>query len=149
MTSVSAGQIILTPTQPVGSGGPERESKSRPPDQKSRALPTELPPPPPPPFLDLTVSTNLLLSLTPSLTVFYRTMYRSIYPSYPLQKPIILFWIFEIQIMKTAITNSENHVHCLLIVVAQQHRERKKIIIIHCYWNCSQPMCFRRRSLFD
>ena len=83
-------------------------------------------PPPPPPLLDLTVSTNLLLSLTPSLTVFYRTMYRSIYPSYPLHKPIILFWIFEIQIMKTAITNSENHVHCLLIVVAQQHRERKK-----------------------
>ena len=26
MTSVSAGHIILTPTQPVGSGRPQRES---------------------------------------------------------------------------------------------------------------------------
>ena len=46
MTSVSAGHIILTPTQPVGSGQPQRESNSVPPDQRSRALPTELPRPP-------------------------------------------------------------------------------------------------------
>ena len=39
MTSVSAGHIILTPTQPVGSGRPERESNPGPPHQKSRALP--------------------------------------------------------------------------------------------------------------
>ena len=38
MTSVSAGHIILTPTQPVGS--------RRPPHQKSHALPNELPRPP-------------------------------------------------------------------------------------------------------
>ena len=46
MTSVSAGQIILTPTQPVGSWRPQRESDPRPPHKESRALPTELLPPP-------------------------------------------------------------------------------------------------------
>ena len=46
MTSISAGHIILTPTQPVGSGRPQRGSNSGPPDQESRALPTELPRPP-------------------------------------------------------------------------------------------------------
>ena len=45
-TSVSAGHIILTPTQPVGSGRPQRESKPIHPHQESRALPTELPRPP-------------------------------------------------------------------------------------------------------
>ena len=39
MTSVSAGHIILTPTQPVGSGRPQRESNPGPPHQESRALP--------------------------------------------------------------------------------------------------------------
>ena len=48
MTSVSAGHIILTPTQPVGSG---RLQRPGPLHQESRALPTELPPPPPPPGL--------------------------------------------------------------------------------------------------
>ena len=47
MTSVSAGHIILTPTQPVGSGRPQRESNPGPHHQESRVLPTELPPPPP------------------------------------------------------------------------------------------------------
>ena len=42
MTSDSAGHIILTPTQPVGSGRPEWESNPEPPHQKSRILPTEL-----------------------------------------------------------------------------------------------------------
>ena len=46
MTSVSAGHIILTPTQPVGSGRPQRESNPGPPHQESRALPTKLPRPP-------------------------------------------------------------------------------------------------------
>ena len=46
MTSVSAGHIILTPTQTVGSGRPQWESNPGPPDQESRALPTELPRPP-------------------------------------------------------------------------------------------------------
>ena len=46
MTSISAGHIILTPTQPVGSGRPQRGSSPGPPDQESRALPTELPRPP-------------------------------------------------------------------------------------------------------
>ena len=45
MTSVSAGRIILTPTQPVGSGRPQRESNPGAPHQESRALPTELPRP--------------------------------------------------------------------------------------------------------
>ena len=45
MTSISAGHIILTPTQPVGSGRPRRESNPGPPHQESRALPTELPRP--------------------------------------------------------------------------------------------------------
>ena len=44
MISVSVGHIILTPTQPVGSGRPQQESNPRPPNQESRALPTELPP---------------------------------------------------------------------------------------------------------
>ena len=48
MTSVSAGHIILTPTQPVESGRLQRESNPEPPHQKSHVLPTELPPPPPP-----------------------------------------------------------------------------------------------------
>ena len=43
-TSVSAGHTILTGTQPVGSGRPQRELNPGPP---LRALPTELPPPPP------------------------------------------------------------------------------------------------------
>ena len=51
MTSVSAGHIILTPTQPVGSGRLQRGSNPGPPHQESRPLPTELPPPPPPPPL--------------------------------------------------------------------------------------------------
>ena len=34
MTSVSAGHIILTPTQPVGSGRPQRESNHGPPHQE-------------------------------------------------------------------------------------------------------------------
>ena len=42
MTFVSAGHIILTPTQPVGSGWPQRDSNPGPPHQESRALPTEL-----------------------------------------------------------------------------------------------------------
>ena len=46
MTSASAGHIILTPTQPVGSGRPQRESNPGPPHQESRALPTELQRPP-------------------------------------------------------------------------------------------------------
>ena len=46
MTSVSAGHIILTPTQPVGSGRPQLGSNPGPPQQESRALPTELPRPP-------------------------------------------------------------------------------------------------------
>ena len=41
MTSVSAGHIILTPTQPEGNGRPQRESNLEPPDQESRPLPTE------------------------------------------------------------------------------------------------------------
>ena len=45
MTSVSAGLIILTSTQSVGSRWPQRESNPGPPHQKSRALPTELPRP--------------------------------------------------------------------------------------------------------
>ena len=49
MTSVSAGHIILAPTQPVESGRPQWGSNLRPPHQESRALPTELPPPPPHP----------------------------------------------------------------------------------------------------
>ena len=44
MTSVSVGHIILTPTQPVGSGRPQRESNLGP-HKESRALPTELPRP--------------------------------------------------------------------------------------------------------
>ena len=49
MTSVSAGHIILTPTQPVGSGRPQRESNPGPPHQESRALPQSNRAPPPPP----------------------------------------------------------------------------------------------------
>ena len=46
MTSVSAGHIILTPTQPVGSGQLQRELNPGPPHQESCALPTKLPHPP-------------------------------------------------------------------------------------------------------
>ena len=40
MTSVSAGHIILTPTQPVRSGRPQRESNPGLPHHKSCALPS-------------------------------------------------------------------------------------------------------------
>ena len=43
ITSVSAGHNILTPTQPVGSGRPQRESNPEPSHQESRSLPTEPP----------------------------------------------------------------------------------------------------------
>ena len=43
MTSVSAGHILLTPTQPVGSGRPQRESNPGPSHQVSRALPQSYP----------------------------------------------------------------------------------------------------------
>ena len=44
MTSVSAGHIILTTTQPIGRRRPQRESNPGPPLQmQSRALPTKLP----------------------------------------------------------------------------------------------------------
>ena len=46
MTSNSAGHIILTPTQPVGSGRPQQESNLGPPHQELHALPTELLRPP-------------------------------------------------------------------------------------------------------
>ena len=46
MTSISAGHIILTLPQPVGSGRPQRESKPGPPNQESCDLQTELPRPP-------------------------------------------------------------------------------------------------------
>ena len=36
--TISAGHIIQTPTQPVGSGRPQRESNPGPPHQESRAL---------------------------------------------------------------------------------------------------------------
>ena len=45
MTSVSAGLIILTPTQRIGSGGSHRGSNPGPSHQESCALPTELPRP--------------------------------------------------------------------------------------------------------
>ena len=46
ITSASASHIILTLTQLVGSGWPQRESNPRPPHQESPALLTELPCPP-------------------------------------------------------------------------------------------------------
>ena len=46
MTSVSAGHIILTPAQPVGSWRPQQESNLGHPHQESRALPTKPPRPP-------------------------------------------------------------------------------------------------------
>ena len=48
MTSVSAGHIIQTPTQPVGSRRLQRESNPGPPHQESRALPQSYRAPPPP-----------------------------------------------------------------------------------------------------
>ena len=38
MTSISAGHIILTPAQSVGSGRPQQESNPGPPHQELRAL---------------------------------------------------------------------------------------------------------------
>ena len=46
MTSTSAGHIILTPTQTVGSGWPQLVSNPGPPHQERRPLPTVLPRPP-------------------------------------------------------------------------------------------------------
>ena len=45
MTSIAAGHIILTPTQPVGCARPQQGSNRRPPQRESRAPPTELPRP--------------------------------------------------------------------------------------------------------
>ena len=41
MNYVSADHIILTPTQPIGSGRPERRLNLESPDEKSHALPPE------------------------------------------------------------------------------------------------------------
>ena len=49
MTSASAGHIILTSTQPVGSGRLQWGSNPGPSHKESRALSTELPRPSPPP----------------------------------------------------------------------------------------------------
>ena len=46
MTSVSAGHIVTIPAQTVRSERPERGSNQSFPDEKSRALPTELKPTP-------------------------------------------------------------------------------------------------------
>ena len=46
MTSVSDGHIILTPTQPVRSGRPQRKLNPRPPHHELHALQIELPCPP-------------------------------------------------------------------------------------------------------
>ena len=43
ITSVPAGQVLLTRNQPEGSGSPKWQSNPRPPDQESCALPTRLP----------------------------------------------------------------------------------------------------------
>ena len=72
MTSVSAGHIILTPTQPVGSGRPQRESNLGPPHQESRALPTELPRPlsiGKYKYAAFILSPTLFLSLPPSISL--------------------------------------------------------------------------------
>ena len=45
MSFVSAGHIILTPTQPVRRGRPQRGSNPGHPQLDSRALTTDLPPP--------------------------------------------------------------------------------------------------------
>ena len=63
MTSISAGHIILTPTQPVGSGRPQRGSNPGLPDQESRALPTELPPPPPHTQIQLLVILLIIVTI--------------------------------------------------------------------------------------
>ena len=74
MTSVSAGHIILTPTQPVGSGRPERKSNPRSPEQESRALPTEeISPPPPPPQSCTFAETDLKKSISFGLFFFSYT----------------------------------------------------------------------------
>ena len=92
MTSVSAGHIILTPTQPVGSGRPQRESNPEPPHQESRALPTELPrpppPPPPPSYFDIVwISYSI-----DSLAVCIRSS--SITKNYALDKFLVYFPLF-------------------------------------------------------
>ena len=71
MASVSAGHIILTPTQTVGSGRPLRESNPGPPHQESRALPTELPPPPPPPPLPLNILGDILILQNSMVIITY------------------------------------------------------------------------------
>ena len=53
MTSVSAGHIILTPIQPIGSGRPQRESNPGPPYRELRSLPLSYHAPPPPPLLKM------------------------------------------------------------------------------------------------
>ena len=91
MTSISAGHIILTPTQPVGSWRPQRGSNPGPPDQESRALPTELPRPPPPPppndketdviaaevaMVDLVVELNLPLSTLDRINTVVKKVFK-------------------------------------------------------------------------
>ena len=48
MTSVSSGHIILTPTQPVGSGRPQRGSNPAPPEGSTNGAPA------PPDILSMT-----------------------------------------------------------------------------------------------
>ena len=73
VTFVSAGHIIMTPTQPIGSGRPQRDSNPRPPHQESRTLPTELPCSP---VCEgtLQLSTLLALLVLISLQLFFKSV---------------------------------------------------------------------------
>ena len=64
MTSVSAGHIILTPTQTVGNGPPQRESNPGSTQQESRALLTELPTPAPPKIPLIVHYGNMIFNVT-------------------------------------------------------------------------------------
>ena len=77
MTSVSAGHIIQTPTQPVGSGRPQRESNPGPPHQESRALPQSYRAPP----------THLTIN---SIMKFHILLYQIAFKQNKLQKYHIL-----------------------------------------------------------
>ena len=105
MTSVSAGHIILTPTQSVGRGRPQRESNPAPRHQESCALPNKLPPPTPERELNVlqTLSESPRHVITVTLS-FPEKLGTSLFPL-TISVPALPFGIMQIIILELPLSS--------------------------------------------
>ena len=111
MTSVSAGHVILTPTQPVGSGRPQRESNPGPPHQESRALPTELPPPPLPLWRNVSHIPDRALYLCITVESVHKVAYYVV----SLSNSLSLSLSFSLSLSRLSLSFSLSHFLSLLL----------------------------------